>query len=172
VNHETTFSFPEGAHAIPFESVPQLQGQVIDGHPFIISRQDRADFERLTGLTTAYTSPDPPGFPADVVEGFHILSLLDAMLTMVRPVDPKTAFGLNYGLNYVRWISPAFIGEELRPRFECLEVTSKDDGWRVTYRCTVTVDDRPRPIMIAEWVLYISPVPESGDRGGSRTENH
>lgn len=145
------------SQAITIDEIPNLAGTSHNGAPITVTRDQRDHFERLTLVNKAHPEPDPPQFPADIVEGFHTLSLLDAMSELARPFDPSTTFAYNYGLDRVRWVSPVRIGEQLDSRFECTGVDSKGAGWLVHWKCTVTAVGCQTPTMVADWIVYVLP---------------
>ncbi|MHB1166190.1 MAG: MaoC/PaaZ C-terminal domain-containing protein [Candidatus Nanopelagicales bacterium] len=145
------------SQAITIDQIPDLTGTSHDGAPMTVVREERDQFERLTLVDRAHPEPDPPEFPADIVEGFHTLALLDAMSELARPFDPATTYAYNYGLDRVRWVTPVRIGDRLHSRFECTSVDAKDGGWLVRWNCTVTVVGSQRPAMVAEWLVYVLP---------------
>lgn len=145
--------------AIRIEEIPHLAGTSHDGVPMVVSEDQRNQFERLTYVDRAHPEPDPPAFPADIVEGFHTLALLDAMSELARPFDPVATYAYNYGLDRVRWVQPVRIGDELLSTFECTDVTAKGDGWLIRQRCTLTVSGAPGPAMVADWLVYVLPRP-------------
>ncbi|MBL8930777.1 MAG: hypothetical protein JNL54_11680 [Kineosporiaceae bacterium] len=145
------------SRAISIDQIRQLAGTSHTGAPMRVSRGERDQFERLTLVDVAHPEPQPAEFPADIVEGFHTLALLDAMSELARPFDPTTTYAYNYGLDRVRWVSPVRIGDELHSSFECTGVDAKGDGWLVRWRCTVTVTGADRPALVADWLVYVLP---------------
>ena len=145
------------SRAIAIDEIPHLSGASHDGTPMTVTREQRDQFERLTLVDRAHPELDPPEFPADIVEGFHALALLDAMSELARPFDPATTYAYNYGLDRVRWTSPVRIGDQLQSRFECTGVDPKGIGWLVRWSCTVTVLGSQKPAMVAEWLVYVLP---------------
>lgn len=143
--------------AIAIHEIPLLPGTSHEGAALTVTREQRDQFERLTLVDRAHPEPDPPEFPRDIVEGFHTLSLLDAMSELARPFDPVTTYAYNYGLDRVRWVSPVRIGDTLHSRFECTAVDPKGAGWVVHWRCTVSIEGSDRPVMIADWLVYVLP---------------
>lgn len=146
---------------IGVEQIATLAGLTYAGATVIVTEEDRDRFEHVTYVDRAYPDPDAPEFPADIVEGFHTLALLDAMSVLARPFDPATTYAFNYGLDRVRWVSPVMIGEELQSWFEVVDVTPKNDGWLVRRQCTLTVSGSDRPAVIADWLIYVLPRPTS-----------
>jgi carnitine-CoA ligase len=146
-----------GPRPVRFEEIPQLQGRRSTGEPFTVERAERDLFERVTWLDRAYPEPDPPEFPADIVEGFHVLALLDAVSAMAMPFDRSTAYGYNYGLDRVRFVSPVMVGDRVVPSFEVLEVRPKGDGYLILRRCELQVEGGERPALVADWWVYLLP---------------
>ncbi len=142
---------------VSFEEIPDLVGKRFTGASITVTPERRDEFEVLTHVREAYPEPDAPEFPAGIVEGFHTLSLLDAMATLERPFDPATTYGFNYGLDRVRFISPVMVGDRIESEFEVIAVEPKGDGWLIARRATLTVQGAPRPALVADWWLYILP---------------
>jgi acyl dehydratase len=136
---------------IPFEAIPTLAGTTYEGEPFTVTREERDAFEHVTWVTRAYPDPDPPGFPEDIVEGFHSLALLDAVSTMADPFKPESVVGYNYGLDRVRFTAPIHIGDRVLSRFEVKEVRRRGDGYVVLRHCELTVEGADRPALVADW---------------------
>jgi acyl dehydratase len=149
--------------AIAFADIPSLEGRTYEGEPFTISREERDTFERVTWVTGAYAEPDPPGFPEDIVEGFHSLALLDAVSKMAaEPLDHQTITGYNYGLDRVRFTAPIRIGDRVHSRFEVREVRRRGDGYLILRHCELTVEGTDRPALVADWWIYLQPVEGDG----------
>lgn len=142
-------------HVIRWEEIPGLTGRTYAGLPLAVSRDERDAFERLTLVDRAHPVPDPPEFPADIVEGFHTLALLDAMSQLAVPFDPEATYAYNYGLDRVRWIRPVRIGDVLQSRFTVEDVRAKDGGWVVRQHCVVFVTSAEEPVMDAVWLAFV-----------------
>lgn len=145
------------SQAITLEEIPHLAGTSHSGATMTVTRAERDQFELLTHVTVAQPESMPPEFPANIVEGFHTLSLLAAMTELARPFDPATTYAYNYGLDRVRWVSPVTIDDELHSTFHCTSAEPKGDGWVVRWNCTVTVVGAERPAMVADWLVLVLP---------------
>jgi carnitine-CoA ligase len=142
---------------VRFEDLSALVGTVVEGEPFTVSREERDAFEDVTWITRAYPKELPAEFPGDIVEGFHSLALLDAVLTMAAPPLDTSMYGYNYGLDRVRFTAPIRIGDRVHSRFEVREVRPKDEGLLVLRHCELTVEGADRPALVADWWVYLLP---------------
>ncbi|MFF5085001.1 hypothetical protein ACFY36_48855 [Actinoplanes sp. NPDC000266] len=137
--------------------VAAVVGEVIIGEAFVVSREDSDHFERGTWVDRAYPEGDVPEFPETLVEGFHLLALVDPVLQFALGDKAGEMWGLNYGLDSVRFVSQVHLGDRVVPRFETLEIRPKDGGFKVLRRCTFTVEGADRPAMVADWWAYQLP---------------
>lgn len=140
-----------------FEDLPNTVGQVVHGDPFQLSAEDSALFSKATWLDKAYPGGDVAEYPDQMVEGFLLLSMLDAVLRFATGKDDSSMWGLNYGLDKVRFIAPVHFGDTIIPTFETLEVVPKDDGFKVLRHCVFQVEGSSHPAMIADWWGYALP---------------
>lgn len=144
-------------HTITFDDLPGTIGQSITGEPFQISANDSALFQKATWLDKAYPDGDVNEFPEDIVEGFLLLSMLDAVLRFATGRDDSTMWGMNYGLDKVRFVSPVHFGDTIIPTFQTLQVEPKDEGFKVLRRCTFRIEDTSATAMVADWWSYAMP---------------
>jgi hypothetical protein len=140
-----------------FDEIPSLEGRSFTGTPFSLTSPDLELFERATWLDRAYPDPDPPEYPDGLVEGFMSLSLLDALAMDTVRFDPDTTYGLNYGLDRVRFAAQLTLGQRIVPRFDVTEVRKKGEGWLILRHCTLTAEGSDRPGVIADWWILILP---------------
>jgi hypothetical protein len=140
-----------------FDDVPELEGVRVAGEPFEIDMESRQLFERATWMDRIYTEPPDPGFPDGMVEGFHALSMLDAVRPRALWVNPKTTYAYNYGVDHVRFIEPIVVGDTIVPSFEVVSVRRKGPGYVVEFQCSYEVSGRTRPSMVARWSAYVLP---------------
>jgi len=142
---------------ISFEGLPSTVGQVVYGAPFVLSEEDIENFHKGTWLDRAYPEDSVPDYPETLIEGFHLLSMLDAIARFSSGHADDEMWGLNYGLDSVRFVSQVHRGDRIVPTFETLAVDRKDDGYKLLRRCTFTVEGQPRPAMIADWWTFVLP---------------
>jgi acyl dehydratase len=139
---------------------PDLVGGIYEGQPFVITREERDSFERVTWIDRAYPDPDPAGFPEDMVEGFHSLALLDAVSRLASPrTIRRPGIGYNYGLDRVRFTAPIRIGDRIRSRFEVTDVRPHGNGYVTRRHCELTVEGAGRPALVADWLTIWVPEP-------------
>jgi carnitine-CoA ligase len=140
-----------------FADLPGLAGRSFEGAPFELTAAEQEGFERATWIDRAYPDPDPPEFPAEIIEGFHALSLLDALQKSCFRIDTDQAYGYNYGLDRVRFVRPLFIGDSITPHFEVAAVERRGEGFLMRLHCRLTVAGAETPRMTAEWLVLILP---------------
>jgi acyl dehydratase len=139
-----------------FDDLPETVGQVAQGAPFVLGAEEHRAFERATWLDKAYPE-DLPEFPPSLVEGFLLLSMVDAAARLAAPAGDDTMWGLNYGLDRVRFIQPVHLVQTVLSTFETLAVEPKDKGYKVLRRCVFTVVGQDEPAMIADWWSFVLP---------------
>jgi len=135
---------------LTFDEIPSTVGTVVEGVPFILTQEELKAFETATWLDRAYVE-ELPEFPETLVEGFWLLGMLDASIKMAAHYDTTSVWGLNYGLDRVRFVSPVYVGERVLSTYETIAVEPKDGGYKILRRCTFTVEGRTRPAMTADW---------------------
>ncbi|TRW80981.1 hypothetical protein FK535_18140 [Mycolicibacterium sp. 018/SC-01/001] len=139
-----------------FADLPGTVGHIVNGAPFVLTHEEHAAFEKATWLDKAY--PDElPEFPPTLIEGFLLLSMVDAAARLAAPDDTATMWGLNYGLDKVRFIAPVHLGQTVLSTYETLAVEPKDEGFKILRRCTFTVEGADTPAMVADWWSFVLP---------------
>lgn len=92
-------------------------------------------------------------FKAPIAHGFLTLSLLPHFMHEALQIRQGVRFGVNYGLNRVRFVSPVRAGSNIRAR---ITLQSRKDvppnGVEVVFNITVEVDGSEKPCCVAEWV--------------------
>jgi acyl dehydratase len=91
-------------------------------------------------------------FGSDLVDGFLILSMLIFWNFKDFPLRGERIWGLNYGLNKVRWIVPVMVGDKIRAECKVTAMEPRGDGWLGTLDVTVVKEGAERPAMKAEWL--------------------
>lgn len=110
-----------------------------DDHQFIHVDPERARAETPFGGTIAH--------------GFLTLSMLSAMSFETLPAIAEQAFGINYGLDKVRFMAPVHSGERVRGRFHLKEVRRRGaEMVMMRYTVTVEIEGKPKPALVADWL--------------------
>lgn len=157
----TTVAFIERPDAPPlevrFDDLPSLSGRSFTGPWFSIDRGRLAPFDHAT-----YTDENPhplatSGYPDQMIEGFHLVGLLDHLMNHVLYLDGPEAFGWNYGLDRVRFVTPIRAGERIRLTGLIASVKPKQEGFLVLTDCEVQVEGQDRPGFVAQWWVYWLP---------------
>jgi acyl dehydratase len=86
-----------------------------------------------------------------IAHGFLTLSLLPSMIAQCVSF-PSARFGLNYGFERVRFVSPVTVGSEIRGAFTLDDVRPIEGGAQITWRAEVEMRDAPKPALSALWL--------------------
>lgn len=96
-------------------------------------------------------------FGQTIAHGFLTLSLIAAFYQNGFPRIDGRKYGLNYGLNRVRFLAPVLSGKRVRGHFKLLSLLEKQPGnYQFTMEVTVEIEGEEKPAMIAEWVTFAS----------------
>jgi acyl dehydratase len=93
-------------------------------------------------------------FGTTVAHGFLTLSLLSSLSAEVISMQ-NPRFGLNYGFDRVRFVSPVPVGSEIRGTFAIEDVRRLDGGAQITWRAEVEIRDAPKPALSAVWLTRV-----------------
>ncbi|MEV0186560.1 hypothetical protein AB0I54_46310 [Streptomyces sp. NPDC050625] len=137
---------------LAMDELPGVVGEKFVLEKFRISDAEISTFEDLTGVTEIYGQVSATEYPKGMVEGFHSLSLIDWCLHQMVRTDPQTCYAYNYGLDKVRFPSSLTTSDDLRFEGEIAEVTPRNGGYLVRYRCTITAHGSDKPGLVADWL--------------------
>ena len=94
-------------------------------------------------------------FGQTIAHGFLTLSLLAPFYQSGFPKIDGRKYGLNYGLNRVRFLAPVLSGKRVRGHFKLLSLVEKQPGnHQFTMEVTVEIEGEDKPALIAEWVTF------------------
>jgi acyl dehydratase len=104
-------------------------------------------------LTMSRNNP----YGTDLVDGFLLLSLLVHFRFQTHPFGNNPgAWGLNYGLDRVRFLTPVMAGQRLRCRIRLLQISEKRPGQLlIKTEDTLEVEGGKKPAMVAEWLTLL-----------------
>lgn len=89
-----------------------------------------------------------------LVHGFLTLAMIPFLQRSVFRVE-KRGKGLNYGCNRVRFTSPLPVGARIRLLQSVKACERVEGGARMTFECTIEVEGRERPALVAETIVQI-----------------
>ncbi|MEW2571837.1 hypothetical protein [Streptomyces sp. NPDC047070] len=137
--------------------------------PWFSVDRDRSDqFEFATYLDSyphPYEEEEGDGYGADIIEGFHLLGMIDYLLNHVFESDfPCVPW--NYGLDRVRFVSVVRLTDRFRITGTISEVVDRGpQGHLVVADLTAQVEGRDKPAFVAVqralWVTSHSADPAS-----------
>lgn len=121
---------------------------------------DQARIDQFAACTgdSQYIHVDPERaraspFGSTIAHGFLILSLIPDMVRDIPRMDGVT-MSVNYGLNRVRFLSPVPAGHRIRG---CFVLTAfeplGEHEVQTTMTVTVETEGRPKPALVAEWLV-------------------
>jgi len=90
-------------------------------------------------------------FKSTIAHGFMSVALLSQFLGRIIKIESIT-MGLNYGLNYVRFMNPVPVNSQLRLISTVKDVESHQQGIKVTFSCTVEINGEEKPACVAEFI--------------------
>lgn len=138
-----------------FAKAKALVGTKWESDWFVIDGEHRELFEHGSYLTEMYGGAAESGYPEDLIEGFHLLSTIDAV-NHGKLDFGEGLVGWNYGLDKVRFVRPAMINRRYRCRNELVDAVEKSSG--LLFRRSVEiVDEGDEVMMVAEWLTMLIP---------------
>jgi|SRR5579862_2768124 len=93
-------------------------------------------------------------FGGTVAHGFLTLSLVAPMSYELMHVT-DAAFGINYGLDRVRFPAPLKVGARYRGSGEIVEVSDVPGGVQLKVRFTVEAEGSDKPVCVAELLTRV-----------------
>lgn len=92
-------------------------------------------------------------FGGTIAFGFWTLSMLTHFSHEIGMWPSDIGYGLNYGLDRVRWISPVPVGSRIRNRCVLIRFDERDEGqFLIRTSNTIEIEGKERPALLAEWL--------------------
>jgi acyl dehydratase len=88
-------------------------------------------------------------FGGTIAHGYYTLSLAPRLSDQILRLD-GFAFGLNYGLNKVRFPAPVPVGSRMRMTCKLAKLEDIPGGAQVTFENTFEVEGGDKPVCVAE----------------------
>jgi acyl dehydratase len=118
-----------------------------------VTQEDVNAFADVTGdHQWIHVDPDRAAatpFGGTIAHGYYTLSLAPRFVYAMYSVQ-GFAFGLNYGMNKVRFPAPMPVGERLRMRASLLSVDDVPGGVQLTVQLTFEREGGAKPVCVAE----------------------
>src|SRR5262249_11934765 len=156
---------------VPFARLPSLAGRSFLGAWHTVDASKLPLFDEAIYTDQNPYPLDSSGYPAGLVEGFHLLALLDHLVNPLLRISDGPCVGWNYGLDRVRFVSPVCAGQKIRVRGTIGAVKPKGSGFLILCQCTIEVEAHERPGLVADWWTYWLPgstaMPQSAETAGS-----
>jgi hypothetical protein len=150
------------ALSVSFAEIPALEGRSFLGDWFVVDPGKLPLFDEASYVSDNPYPLDSGGYPDDMVEGFHLLALLDHLVNPLLRITGGPCVGWNYGLDRVRFVSPVRAGQKIRVSGTVGAVRPKDGGFLILCQCAVQVEGHDRPGMVADWWTYWQPEAGAG----------
>jgi acyl dehydratase len=90
-----------------------------------------------------------------IAHGFLLLSLVTGLSNQCYSIKDVTRW-TNYGLDRVRFTSPALPFDAVRLALTLKGLDLIADGFRLTLKCELQLRDRPRPALVADWLVLVA----------------
>jgi acyl dehydratase len=118
-----------------------------------VTQDEINEFARVTGddqwihidVERAKETP----FGGTIAHGYYTLSLAPMLSSKMFKVD-GFAFGINYGLNRVRFPAPLPVGDKVRMRAKLAAVEDVPGGVQITTELTFEREGGEKPVCVAE----------------------
>jgi len=135
-----------------------LVGQEVAVSDWILVDQSRIDAFAGATEDRQFIHVDPARaaqtpFASTIAHGFLTLSLIAGLADLCVPRLTDEKFGINYGLNRLRFISPVRAGRRVRARFLLKEAEPAPGFLAITYAVTVDIEGEDKPALATEWLL-------------------
>ena len=119
----------------------------------LVTQEAINEFADVTGddywiHTDPVRAADTP-FGGTIAHGYYTLSLAPMFSYAMFSLE-GFAFGVNYGVNRVRFPAPMPVGERVRMRAKLLAVDDVPGGLQLTVQQTFEREDADKPVCVAE----------------------
>jgi acyl dehydratase len=136
------------------DELKDAEGKVLgtsDWHA--VTQQDIDTFADVTGdhqwiHVDVERAKDTP-FGGTIAHGYYTLSLAPRFSEQIFKLE-GFAFGVNYGLNKVRFPAPLPVGSKVRMRMKLAKVEDVPGGAQITTELTFERDGGDKPVCVAE----------------------
>jgi acyl dehydratase len=136
------------------DEAKKLEGEEIGVSDWHLVTQDDIDtFAEVTGdHYFIHTDPEKARqtpFRGTIAHGYYTLSLAP-MFSYTLVAYEGFAFGVNYGVNRVRFPAPMPVGDRVRMRMKLTKIEEIPGGAQITTELTFERENGDRPVCVAE----------------------
>jgi acyl dehydratase len=148
------------------EELKTRVGARIGASDWIEVGQDRIDSFADATLDHEPIHVDPSaarelGFGGTIAHGFLSLSLLAPFYHTGFPKIDRRSYGLNYGLNKVRFLAPVRSGKRVRGHFTLIDMVERQPNrYQLTSEVSVEIEGEDKPALVAEWLTFVEVEPD------------
>ncbi|MBB2946290.1 hypothetical protein FB565_006058, partial [Actinoplanes lutulentus] len=140
--------------AVPFDEAVSLAGRHFEGDWFTLDPAVLDEFDHAT-YTDQNTHQFADVYPDGLVEGFHLLALLDHLSNPLIRLTGASVGGWNYGFDRIRFVSPVRVTEAIRLVGTVAQVVPRPGGaYRLLLDCAIEIQGRDKPAMVAQWWVH------------------
>lgn len=143
---------------VSYEELLAKVGVELGVSEWLMIEQPQVDrFGELThDLSPMHVNPTAAAetsFGGTIAHGFLTLSLVAGLTQPYLQVLQGLRFGVNYGLDKVRFLNPVPVGRRVRARL-CLAAVKKKDPAQVIieYDVVVEIEGETKPALVARWL--------------------
>lgn len=150
-----SFTFPE---------LPSLEGRSFVGEWRLLEQERIGEFDSSTYVDDEAAGYAFDDYPADeaggflMFEGLHTLGMVLPLIETGLLIRDRSATGLVYGLDRVRFTSPVYVGDRLRAVGTVESVTPRNGGHLMRIATVVEIEGRPKPAYVVDFLLLWFPV--------------
>lgn len=150
----------------PDEVLPFV-GQTVVSAPFAIDEDARLAFAAATWVDKVSAEYMTRSAEPHYISGFHLLSVMDGVLGEVFPFDAGSVSSVFYGVDRVRFIATANVGEVFVLSTKIVSAISRGMGRLVKYESSLVGHNDPhRLVYVACWSVLHRPIERVVEGGG------
>eukprot|EP01133_Synstelium_polycarpum_P002264 gene2264-2566_t len=141
------------------DGLKAMVGKEIGCSQYLKITQDRVnDFAESTGdFQWIHVDPERAAaespFGGAIAHGFLTLSLAAMFAEEIMPKVEGIKYGVNYGFNKVRFLSPVVVGSSVRGKFLLHEFTEVAGGAQTVIRITFEIEGGAKPAAVCDWIV-------------------
>ncbi|MBE3013794.1 AMP-binding protein [Microbispora sp. NEAU-D428] len=139
---------------LAFHELPTVVGQTFLSDWLSIDVDHIAMFEESSLVNRNPYSYEHDRYGDDLLDGFHLLSLLDHLTNPLLVVTGARVMPWNYGLDRLRFITPVRAHNRIRARGEVVEVRARTGGYLVRSSVTVELQGADRPAYVVDSLVF------------------